>query len=399
MKKIICLLTAVVLLFTAVCPAFAAEEEKYPYVFIHGMMGWGENGSGFIDGPYWGMKVADIPAYFRENGYEAAVPTVGPMSSAWDRACEVYAQLTGTVVDYGAAHSAACGHARFGRDYTGRALLDNWNGTSPVNVITHSFGGPAALVFSSLMEYGSAEEIAASPDDCSELFKGGHPGTVRTVSTLASPHNGTPLANILYDIKFPVFAAAFLMNVLDIGTDYMLDQFGITKDPVTGEKACFDPAGIWALYKSDDHCAYEMTIKGARELYARFPAAEHTYYFSYSGDVTEGGILGGRRVSKEFSSGIFGFSGSLISLCAGKYFAFEKIGKEWAANDGLVPVVSARYPFSHPHADYSENTELLPGVWYAMPTVSGASHGYHVGGNRDTLIAFYDSLMDVTENK
>ena len=245
MKKIICLLTAAVLLFTAVCPAFAAEEEKYPYVFIHGMMGWGENGSGFIDGPYWGMKVADIPAYFRENGYEAAVPTVGPMSSAWDRACEVYAQLTGTVVDYGAAHSAACGHARFGRDYTGRALLfeNGWDVETPINIVSHSFGGPTSNVFTSLMEYGSDEEKAASPDDCSELFKGGHPGLVHSLTTLESPHNGSTLANLLNDTFLPVILASVIMNVMgsskEILVDFMFDQFGITKDPSTGERASY----------------------------------------------------------------------------------------------------------------------------------------------------------------
>ena len=37
---------------------------------------------------------------------------------AWDRACELYAQLNGLVTDYGAGHFARCGHLRYGRDYT-----------------------------------------------------------------------------------------------------------------------------------------------------------------------------------------------------------------------------------------------------------------------------------------
>ena len=36
---------------------------------------------------------------------------------AWDRACELYARLTGTTVDYGIAHSAEKGHDRFGITY------------------------------------------------------------------------------------------------------------------------------------------------------------------------------------------------------------------------------------------------------------------------------------------
>ncbi|MDD7534311.1 MAG: hypothetical protein SPK18_10350 [Treponema sp.] len=37
---------------------------------------------------------------------------------AWDKACELYAQLTGLVTDYGVEHFARCGHLRYGRaDY------------------------------------------------------------------------------------------------------------------------------------------------------------------------------------------------------------------------------------------------------------------------------------------
>ncbi len=402
LKKILCTLLCLTLLFSLTAPCFAAEkktaEGNYPYVFVHGMMGWGENTEGaMMDAPYWGFKAENnVPEYLRSLGYEVAVPSVGPMSSAWDRACELYAQLTGTVVDYGAAHSERCGHARFGRDYTGRALLGDgagWDLTTPVNVVTHSFGGPTANVFASVMEYGCKEEIEASPDDCSEFFKGGKEGLVYSVSTLASPHNGTPLSNLLYDIKLPVFLAAFIMNVADNGTDYMLDQFGLTKDPATGEKKSFNFKGIKAICKSDDHCAYDMTIKGAKELYEKFPAAAHTYYFSYSGDITEDGRLG-RKISGDFATGIFGMTGSLITLSSGRRFDGVKLGREWAPNDGFVPVVSARYPFVHEHAEYAEAQELTTGIWYAMPTTEGGSHGYHVGGQQATLWGFYDSLIE-----
>ena len=49
-----------------------------------------------------------------EKGIEAYAPAVGPLSSAWDRACELYAQLMGTRVDYGEAHSKMHGHNRYG---------------------------------------------------------------------------------------------------------------------------------------------------------------------------------------------------------------------------------------------------------------------------------------------
>lgn len=399
-KRIFSVLLCIMMFCSLMVPAFAENGEKsYPYVFVHGMMGWGENGSGFLDGPYWGFKEeTNVPEHLRSLGYTVAVPTVGPMSSAWDRACEVYAQLTGTVVDYGAAHSEKCGHARYGRDYTGRPLIKGgWDGATPINLVSHSFGGPAISVFASIMEYGAAEEIAASPEDCSEFFKGGKPGVVHSANTLASPHNGTPLANLLYDIKAPVFLAAFIMNVFNTGTDYMFDQFGITKDPVTGERASFNPSGIMALYRSDDHCAYEMTIRGARELNEKFPPASGTYYFSYTGDITTEGKFG-RKIGSDFSGGIFGLTGSVIKACAGKYIGGEKLGKEWAASDGFIPVVSGLYPFSQPHADYAEGTKPEKGVWYAMPVIEGGSHGYHVSGTPEKLFGFYDGMISVIES-
>lgn len=44
--------------------------------------------------------------------------TVGHISSDHDRACELYAQLTGTKTDYGYWHANATGHSRWGPDYS-----------------------------------------------------------------------------------------------------------------------------------------------------------------------------------------------------------------------------------------------------------------------------------------
>ncbi|MCQ2462841.1 MAG: hypothetical protein MJ177_05485 [Clostridia bacterium] len=410
-KSIFSIILGICLVLAAAMPAFASDtqvqtqsgialspENSYPYVFVHGMMGWGENAEASNGNPYWGFKAENnIPAYLRSLGYEVCVPTVGPMSSAWDRACELYAQLTGTVVDYGAAHSKEHGHSRYGRDYTGRPVMEGgWDAETPINLISHSFGGPAISIFASVMEYGCQEEIDAC-DDCSEFFKGGKPGVVYSVNTLASPHNGSPIANLLYDIRVPVFLAAFIMNIanMKLGTDYMFDQFSITKDPATGETATFNPAGIMALYKSNDHCAYDMTIKGARELNAKYPVAKNTYYFSYSGDITEDGLLG-RKVSNESGANILGVSAGLVCACAGKFIGGEWLGKEWAPNDGLVPVVSARYPFGKDYVEYTDGTEIQKGIWNVMPTVEGASHGYHVSGSH--LPSFYEGLIALVES-
>ena len=98
---------------------------KEPFIFIHGLNGWG--GAEGINGimPYWGATTGDLMIFLKQNGYECYSASVGPISSAWDRACELYAQLIGSTVDYGIAHSEANGHDRFGRTYY-TALVPDW---------------------------------------------------------------------------------------------------------------------------------------------------------------------------------------------------------------------------------------------------------------------------------
>ena len=90
---------------------------KYRVIFVHGMFGWGENEgiNKFI--PYWGATTGSIIEYLLRNSVECYSASVGPMSSAWDQACELYAQLMGTTVDYGEYHSRKFAHKRFGRTY------------------------------------------------------------------------------------------------------------------------------------------------------------------------------------------------------------------------------------------------------------------------------------------
>lgn len=406
-KKITGLILCLCLIFSTTSFAFAADtQEKYPYVLVHGMMGWGENAEGQNDGAYWGMlSEKTIAEFMREKGYEVAVPTVAPLGSAWDRACELYAQLTGTVVDYGEAHSKEYGHDRYGRDYTDRALLgeNGWDMETPINVVTHSFGGPTGTVFTSMLEYGVEAEIAASPDDCSELFRGGHAGLVRTLTTLESPHNGTPAANVINDAGFPLLLAAMIMNIggsqSEVKTDYMIDQFGLTKDPSTGEKAEFSIINCIKLAKSKDHAAYDMTFKGAQELLEKFPQPKGTYFFSVAANGTQESKLG-LTVPANFNfKNILSLVMPIISLLSALPVNAGKIpGKEWAANDGLVPVVSAQYPFGRDHANYDENAELQKGVWYVLPVVEGANHGYGMSGNLEKLEGIWESITQRADN-
>ena len=151
MKKIISLTLALIILaVTFIVPASATPAigrypdkdsfvTDYPYVFVHGMGGWGPANSYYDLSPYWGGGLGtsdeDLLFLLNAHGVEAYGVQVGPLSSAWDRACEIYAQLTGTVTDYGEAHSKAHGHDRYGFSYEGKPLMDKaWNINDKIHI-------------------------------------------------------------------------------------------------------------------------------------------------------------------------------------------------------------------------------------------------------------------------
>ena len=84
------------------------------YIFVHGLAGWGSYDEKYAKKPYWGMRNGDLIQYLRDQGFDCYAASVSPHGSAWDRACELYAQLYGTRVDYGKRHSEEYGHERFG---------------------------------------------------------------------------------------------------------------------------------------------------------------------------------------------------------------------------------------------------------------------------------------------
>ena len=57
---------------------------------VPGFSGWGPPLLGAIN--YWG-GVEDIPKYLTDHGYTVIISTIAPISSNWERACELYAQL------------------------------------------------------------------------------------------------------------------------------------------------------------------------------------------------------------------------------------------------------------------------------------------------------------------
>ena len=385
----------------------AESEVQYPCVLVHGLGGFGETGTVQDVASYWGVTTGSLPKYLREQGYTVCVPTVGPYSSTWDRTCELYAQLTGTRVDYGEAHAAKCGHARYGRTYT-EPMVPDWgqeiNGgqTVKIDLVSHSFGGETVRMLASLLAYGDEAERAASGSEVSPLFAGGKADWVHSVTTLCAPHNGSQLTCVVDDIGSVAgkqdtteLLAETLFKLVQgvdekVGTpDIMLDQFGIGKN-AAAETALQKVESI-----GSDHGFYDLSPDGAAELNKTIRTVDSVYYFSYAFSTTKDGTLLQGKVPEASTFA------ALIPLARalGSYTGKSKGGivfdETWQDNDGLVSVVSAQYPAGERHADFPQGgAKLESGIWYVMPTQHG-DHAYAVGMNADigNIRAFFTQIL------
>ena len=386
---------------------------NYPFVFVHGMGGWGESNSYYSKSPHWGggMKKSDtdLMKILRSRGVSAYAAQVGPFNSAWDRACELYAQLTGTVVDYGEAHSKAHNHDRYGFSYENNPLMGKpWNPKNKINLVGHSFGGATIRLFNSLMTYGSPEELKATGSNTSDFFKGGH-NSVHSVVTLSSPHNGAQICNLVYDSKIPFFILSFAYNFMGatLGNNFMffsmqMSHFGLT--PAQNKKiVLFNPVKSINYFSASDSCYSDMTLRGARALNETIWLSPDTYYYSYTATVTVPTGNSGKQKPVSSAGPVFKFTSGLVSLTEGKTYDGVKIQGDWTVHDGVVPLASALYPQCDKDTatDYenalAKGQKIKKGRWYYMDTLEGMDH-FDFCGTKDYPTAFEDFYFSIIEN-
>ncbi len=422
-KKVIAVILALCVVAGAACfPLYSkslkklwnkmngTEETKYTYVLVHGLGGWGDTGGMNTVSNYWGATTGSLVSYLKNEGYEVCAPSVGPVSSAWDRACELYAQLTGTRVDYGEAHSKAHNHERYGRTYATAAVPD-WGKDKKINLIGHSFGGATVRLLASLLENGDEAEKAAG-GEISPLFEGGKGNWVFSVTTLCAPHNGSSLTCIIDSLGGVagvksttallakiIFSAADILAPASGIYDFMLDQFGIANE--NASQSSFNKTLEALTAKgNNDNAAYDLSPDGAAELNKKIKTVKNIYYFSYSYCTTKSGALLNCQVPTSGTLPILLLTATAMGSFNGRSSGGIQIDDSWKPNDGLVSVVSAQYPAGEEHIPLpAEISEIKKGIWNVAETRKG-DHGTVIGLNASETEThkFYDDLFTMTEN-
>ncbi len=359
--KFISLIVSVAMIFGYSGECLKADSSNwntnYKYVFVHGLSGWGSYDAAYKVMPYWGMFGGDLMKYLNDKGFDCYAASVAPSASAWDRACELYAQLTGNVVDYGKAHSEQCGHERYGTDYTGRALIDSFSSEDKINLLGHSFGGATVRLFASIMEKGVEDEISSTPEnELSDFFKGGKGDWIYSITALAAPHNGTsaymvekddmpeeekPTDGITNDIQYA------LSNLIKLATG--------GQDDGRSEK---------------DYASYDMYIDNALELNKEILTLRDAYYFSFPCNATEQKADGTWSPVEKKMESLFVASSKAMGAYTGETKGGYAVDEAWQQNDGLVNTLSATAPFGSPQKAFDINN-IEKGMWNVMPTYDG----------------------------
>lgn len=341
---------------------FKYRMSHLKYIFVHGLSGWGSYDEKYQKTPYWGMKGGDLLAFLREKEFDCYAASVAPHGSAWDRACELYAQLSGTRVDYGKYHSLQNRHDRFGRDFSACPLIDNWGEDAELVLIGHSFGGATVRLFSEILFHGAKDEIESrEEDDVSPFFLGGSKVRIHSIVTLASPLNGTTA----YD---------------------MLDDEG------------FDPDGVKTPWWSNllakilvkrlvpledgrderDYAGYDMHVDQAAEMNRHLSTFPDIYYFSIPCSSSKDAGNGIHRPQRKITDPFFVRRSMQIGCYSGTTKGGKVIDDSWHENDGLVNTISAKAPFGEPQQKLKRNN-IRPGVWNIFPVYRGDHMMIHGG--------------------
>jgi triacylglycerol lipase len=341
--------------FLLLCGTAQATNND-PVILVHGFAGFGP---GEMFGyNYWG-GFTDIAGQLQTRYPDQVVKaaTVGPFSSNWDRAVELFYQIKGGCVDYGAAHSAQYGHLQVPEDFYHNGhtcypgLYPDWDANHPVHLVSHSMGGQTSRMLVQLLAANGAP---------------GNPGLfvypvsaawVKSVTTIATPNDGTTLAYSITDWVPPaqqlVGGLVTLAGLSGTSTakiyDFKFDQWKIAPQQ-PGESFNSYMKRVMASplwHNTNDLSPYDLSPAGAMAENDWVKDQANVYYFSVTTNASYSGFLTGWSYPRLDAN-------PLIGLFAGPGFMgnFTPDGRpfppvspqSWWPSDAVVNTIAQKAP-------------------------------------------------------
>ena len=333
--------------------AQAQYKNQYPVVFVHGFVGLvGEDAFSMYPN-YWGGTKYNVKQELTKLGYRVHEANVGAFSSNYDRAVELYYYIKGGRVDYGAAHAAKYGHKRYGRTYEG--IMPDWEPGKKIHLVGHSMGGQTIRLMEHFLRNGNQEEI-----DYQRQY-GGQDNMVSTITTLGTPHNGTPAADKLGSTKF---IKDTINRIGKIGGTKALDlelgfsQWGFKQQPNESYAEYAKRIANSKVWETEDQAVNDLTTAGAEKLNQMTTLNPNIVYTSYTGAATHTGPLG-NEVPNIRQFPLFDLTSRVIG---------GDDNKNVRVNDGIVPVSSSLHPSDEVFKKVGMmNLATDKGIWQVRP--------------------------------
>lgn len=349
-----------------------------PVILVHGLLGFGPKELGPLN--YWGSA---FKVHSKLKRFEASV---GPLSSAHDRACELAAQLAGAVVDYGEDHALKAGHKRFGYDFRGKGFVESWSAQNPVHLVGHSLGSPTVrclhhLLATDYWDWGSNEHWIKSISTISGVSNGStlvYFFGIDEQSGLINPDSGIDPALRMIE----VFTAAS-GGILDAIYDFDLDHWGFERQVGELLTEYLERVGQSDFFWGEDNAAYTLSLQGALRDNAVWQTYPETYYFSYITSQTDRGWFTGRHYPSPLMNPAML---ALATYIGHKEFRQPPVpvdqfdAQDWWENDGAVSTYSQIQPHISGHhlpgREFDEDETLgrfEPGQWHQC-RLAGMDH-------------------------
>ncbi len=417
----------------------AIAANNHPVVLVHGFLGFGPNEMQGTNFKYWG-GFNDIAAHMKTyNGtHQVYTASVGPVSSNWDRAVELYYQIKGGCADYGAKRTAQ--YASYGKiqkpagkcwaadpnnnpNHYPIALYPQWDAAHPVHLVAHSQGGQTVRTLIQLLENGSPN----GDEGGGALYTGGKTGWVKSALTIATPHDGTTLRSVVLDYVPNVAEwAGKIVEVAGLGGanpiyGFDLEQYGLAQGPTESFRDFIERtkgAAFWSM-SNRDSAQWDLGPDGAKELNAWVKTSPNVYYFSVGAKATEQGhwcCNSTDRIIAPFQSSSYQYARndmifftkntagewvvpSILTRGMGSYTQSDPsrviIDSNWFANDGVVNTISMRVPKGQPARNY--DGAAVRGSWNYLGYYDDFDHFDVIGwlGSASNTYSIYNYFTSI----
>ncbi|MED5219101.1 MAG: lipase [Candidatus Neomarinimicrobiota bacterium] len=371
-------------------------KNDYPIVLIHGFLGWGPDEMGGYK--YWGGK-DDIADLLRQEGHTVFEVSVGPVSSNWDRAVEAYTQLKGGQVDYGKAHSEKFGLIQKPEGKTFVGLYPEWDENHPIHIIGHSMGGQTARVLQYLLASKIYEDQESTIFEKSPLLGQVNLKWIHSITTIATPHNGTTMAELVTN-TFP-FVQYFVGLAGVVGTrfyDFDLEQWNLTRKADESWSSYVSRMRTHPAWETKNISSWDASLDGAKVMNNYAVASADIFYFSILTSITE------KNADNHFHSPVR--SAPLLIRARAKILG-TKVGywqdgtntdSTWYENDGLVNTCSMAGPTTGTNGPDTitplvEKDVLISGQWYTIGPLK--MNHWNIIGHKLMLGNLSETAMDL----